>query len=238
MNHDRFLKNLQWLFESRERLGLYVILNFNELRQNWFEIPMIFRFAAQNSCRVHTNHCVGPEFCTIYDLPRRELLYVQEFLVRQREELKQELVAHENHLPYDHLLVNIAARLDAGAEPTWSPEFRAYLENRERGASDAAGDPEEFGAFLTEKVMTDGLLTAPIPGQEPFETPAKVAAEITRIVELGGPVAVRLLTAIEKTVAILGSEWAPVGVEIAGARRRVAASIDRPASHTSAAAGG
>ncbi len=59
-----------------------------ETRQNWFEIPDIFRLAATLGAAVHVNHCIFPEHCVLYTLPLPELKFVLDYLRAEQGQLE------------------------------------------------------------------------------------------------------------------------------------------------------
>jgi len=112
IDHEKFMKNLNWLLGLRKRRRLKVILNVTELRQNWFELPELFRFAARIDCFLHINTCIHPDHCTLYTLPTNELTYLLDFFVREREKLDDELRMQGNNRSYQHLVSMIEKELD------------------------------------------------------------------------------------------------------------------------------
>ncbi|MGB5687365.1 MAG: radical SAM protein [Candidatus Electrothrix sp.] len=190
VDQEQLLRNLEWYLELRKRKSLIVLLNVTELRQNWFELPELFRFAAEKKCALHINTCIHPSYCTLYNLPSSQLNHVFEFLEKQREELERTLLKDRPQSRLKFLLSLVAGglRKDKGkSEGVLAVKgnrqsydyllsmIRAELERR------TGGPPIQEPAKIDEdRYGTDGLLAAPFPGSPPFETPEKVWAEIER----------------------------------------------------------
>ena len=83
-------------------------INVTETRQNWFEIPDIFRLAAKLGAAVHVNHCIFPEHCVLYTLPLPELKFVLDYLRAEKGRLEHPAgFATENAASYEFLLANL-----------------------------------------------------------------------------------------------------------------------------------
>lgn len=179
INQKRFLKNLDWYLNLRTRKPVFIMLNVTELRQNWFELPQLFRFAAEKDCYLHINTCIHPSYCTLYDLPTNQLSHVFEFLNVQKLELGRALQVKGNRQSYAHLLSMIRTELES------------------RSSKPSPDDPAELDI---SRYGTDGMLAAPIPGVPPFETPEKVLSEIQRIQKNLPQTGQRLITSMVQEI--------------------------------------
>jgi sulfatase maturation enzyme AslB (radical SAM superfamily) len=197
---DRFFQNLKWYLDLRNRKPVHVLLNVTELRQNWFELPEMFRFAANIDCSLHINTCIHPTYCTLYDLPTDQLNYVFEFLKRSKDTLSDVLKVRGNERSYDHLLGMIRTELEKRTPNTDQPEC-------------ARLDPSVYG--------TDGLLAAPRIGFGIFRSPEQVLAEVNRLKPFVSGFGDRLLSDIQAQArAVSGTvEWQRVEQIIASLRR-------------------
>lgn len=158
--HQVLHQNFRWLLELRERKGISLSINVTELRQNWFDLPQMFRFAASVDCGVHINTCVSPPHCSLYTLPTDQLEFVNDYLKRERDRLGSVLDVRGNRESYSLLLQMIDEELSR------------------RGPEDLL--PIEI-SVCRDRYGTKGLLAAPIPGEAPFDTPEAVMEEIDRI---------------------------------------------------------
>jgi sulfatase maturation enzyme AslB (radical SAM superfamily) len=182
INSDKFRSNLRWLLDLRKRKALNIILNVTEMRQNWFELPEIFVFAAQNDCHLHINTCLHPPHCSLYNLPPDELRYVHEYLEQSKQRILSALTVRGNDRSYDHLLMLVQTSL-------------SLKQNEESTSKCVVLDPRLFG--------TDGLMASPIPGLAPFETPVAVLAEVERISHHVDGFGARLLQEMRSQAALL-----------------------------------
>ena len=155
VQHDVFLRNLDWLLELRERRPIHLLLNVTEQRANWFDLPELFRFAARIGCAIHINTCIHPAYCSLYTLPTEQLELVRRYLEAQRDSLAEALTVCQNQNEYDHLLRLVTSELDART-PEWRP-------------------PDDWLPADPVRAATDGRLPAPIPGHPPFDTPESTA---------------------------------------------------------------
>jgi wyosine [tRNA(Phe)-imidazoG37] synthetase (radical SAM superfamily) len=156
--HSRFLENLDYLFDLRRRRPLRVMLNVTETRFNWFEIPSIYEFAAENQCYIHINTCLHPADCTLYDLPMDELTYVADYLECSAGLLGEKLDVMGNRRSYGHLLAMIRE------------EMAARLEGRTRHTQPLSRWP-----------IYEGLLAVPDWFETPFSSPECVMRELDRL---------------------------------------------------------
>jgi sulfatase maturation enzyme AslB (radical SAM superfamily) len=163
IDHERFLRNLEWLLELRRRKAVSIVLNVTETRHNWFELPALFAFAAQHDCYLHINTCLHPVDCTLYDLPTDEIAYVTDFLEEARAALAPDLEVRNLAVSYQHLLGMLHDEL----------------------AARAAGRVRPPGSYEMVVAATDGLLAVPLFFLPPFDEPAKVACELSRIAKFG-----------------------------------------------------
>ena len=160
IDYDRFMQNLDWYLKLRESKHVTIVLNVTELRQNWFELPEMFRFAASKDIHLHINTCIHPPHCTIYDLPTDQVIYVRDFLMEAKEGLGEDLAVRDNMRSYDHLLAMIEKELDS---------------------RDGVTDSKDPPALDMAMFGTSGQLAAPIGGVAPFETPEKLLIEVSRL---------------------------------------------------------
>lgn len=159
--HQVLHQNFRWLLELRQRKGISLSINVTELRQNWFDLPQMFRFAASVDCGVHINTCVSPPHCSLYTLPTDQLQFVNDYLKREKDRLGSVLDVRGNHESYSLLLQMIDEELNRRGPEALLPIEVSVCQDR-------------YG--------TKGLLAAPIPGEAPFDTPEAVAEEIDRLI--------------------------------------------------------
>ena len=169
LEHAAFLQNLDYFQDLRARKGVRLTLNVTEHRKNWFQLPEVFRFAAQRRLGLHINTCIHPHNVTLYTLSDDQLRYVLAFLVDERARLVGEQADYPNLASYDFLLSLLRRELRSRG-PDWTPHY----ENVNR--------------------QSDGLLAAPIVGVVPFDQPLRVLQEAQRMVKFLAPdTALRLL---------------------------------------------
>lgn len=181
LQHDAFLRNVDYLLQLRERRGVRIGLNVTEHRKNWFDLPEVFRFAEPRRLPIHVNTCLHPHNVTLYTLPDEQLRYVLDHLVTWRERLRAEFPDFANLASYDFLLSLLRTEL-AGRGPSWRPQYT----NTNRHC--------------------DGLLAAPIAGTAPFAEPLAIVQEARRMVQSLAPeVAARL---VEDFLAPI-TDWSP-----------------------------
>jgi len=183
VQQDVLLRNIDWLLELRARRPLHLLLNVTEQRGNWFDLPELFRFAADIECPLHINTCIHPSYCTLYTLPTDQLEFVHAYLERKQGELGEALDVAANADSYRHLLSLIESELsgrDADYQPPddWLPK-----------------DPARAG--------TDGRLPAPIPGFAPFGTPDAMNRELGLMAAVDPQVLRGLYADIERHLAAM-----------------------------------
>ena len=189
IDHELFLKNFKWYLDLRKRRNVEVSLNVSELRQNWYEIPAMFRFAAENDCFLHINCCIHPKHCTLYDLPSDQLQYVYDFLEGQKARIASELSVRNNYRRYDYLLSLL-----------------------EKEYSTRGSETNGIEKPVDKRLMgTDGLLASPHPGKKPFESPDLLIKELERISRLGSGAGGRMMVEIEEGIRSLDNpkKWEP-----------------------------
>lgn len=188
---DRVFHNLRWLFDLRKRRPVDIVLNVTELRQNWYELPELFLFAAENDCHLHINTCIHPSYCTLYDLPADQLAYVLDYLERRRNDIQAALAVRGNELSYRHLLAMIRNSLNR-------PKIDGSL------LSEYTMDLDRYG--------TDGKLAVPTPGNVPFDRPETLIGEVTRAANYVPGFGERILDRLRSGTLRLRpkSRWQPV----------------------------
>jgi MoaA/NifB/PqqE/SkfB family radical SAM enzyme len=146
VDHRQQMENLERFHALCERRGIQLMLNVTETRQNWFELPDLFRLAARMGIGVHVNHCIFPDHCTLYTLPLPELKFVLDRLTAERDSIEQpRTVRKNNRQQYDFLLATIR-------------------QNYERRAASPSPETEPHAArFEYVKVALDGRLMMPSP---------------------------------------------------------------------------
>ncbi len=148
-----FQQNLAYYLDLRKRKPLYLMLNVTEHRKNWFELPEVFRFAAQQELPVHINTCIHPANVALYTLPNDQLQYVLDYSLRARDRLCRELGSFANLPAYDFYLSLLRRELEQ-REAVWRPAPQASTS------------------------LCDGLLASPIPGVAPFDRSDLVLEEV------------------------------------------------------------
>jgi MoaA/NifB/PqqE/SkfB family radical SAM enzyme len=89
VDQDAVLRHIDYFCGYARRKRVRVVFNVTETRQNWFEIPDIFRFAARMDIFVHINHCIFPDHCVLYTLEPSQLGFVLKRLTRERRLLRR-----------------------------------------------------------------------------------------------------------------------------------------------------
>ena len=108
VKHDVQMRNLDYFRDYARRKAVKLSLNVTETRQNWFEIPDIFRLAGTLGAAVHINHCIFPEHCVLYTLPLPELKFVLDYLRAEKGRLHHaDSFAAETAASYEYLLTNL-----------------------------------------------------------------------------------------------------------------------------------
>ena len=108
VNHELQMQNLALLDGLCRRRGIKLMLNVTETRQNWFELPDLFRLAARMSIGVHVNHCIFPEHCTLYTLPLDQLGFVLERLTAEQSLIRHPRAVRKNNTQqYEFLLTTL-----------------------------------------------------------------------------------------------------------------------------------
>ncbi len=142
--HEVLHRNFRWLLDLRERKGLALSINVTELRQNWFDLPQMFRFAASVDCGIHINTCVWPLHCSLYTLPTDQLRYVQDYLLRERDRLGALLDVRGNHESYGLLLRMVGEELRRRVPVACSGDIGlcgSLRNQRALGGADSGGGP-------------------------------------------------------------------------------------------------
>lgn len=136
VKHGLQMRNLEYFRDYARRKAVKLSLNVTETRQNWFEIPDLFRLGATLGAAVHINHCIFPEHCVLYTLPLPELAFVRDYLVAEQGRLQHTAsFAAENAASYAFLLQNLdqsyrrraAAATGEGIDAAMAVASRGYV---------------------------------------------------------------------------------------------------------------
>ena len=134
VKHDVQMRNLEYFRDYARRKSVKLSLNVTETRQNWFEIPDLFRLAATLGAAVHINHCIFPEHCVLYTLPLPELKFVLDYLSSERGRLHLTPdFAAENSGSYAFLLENLAQAYRRRADVRQRDDLDAALQHASQG---------------------------------------------------------------------------------------------------------
>ena len=199
LRNSKFLQNMAYFLDLRERRGVDVMLNVTEHRKNWFELPEVFRFAEERKLYLHINTCIHPHNVTLYTLPQDQLRYVLAYFEAQRSRLLSDYPEFSNLTNFDFLISLVRSELESRG-PEWEPT----IHNRNQA--------------------TDGWLAAPRPGIAPFADPNTVRAEAQRIVTaLDGGIAARMLDEMARRTAALDDSdgWGTVHSELIALRNEL-----------------
>ena len=146
VDHREQMENLDLFHRICAERGIQLMLNVTETRQNWFELPDLFRLAARMEIGVHVNHCIFPDHCTLYTLPLPELEFVLGRLTAERDTLRHpRSVARNNRQQYDFLLDTIRQTYER------------------RAATEVEGSEPPRASIDYVKVALDGRLVMPSP---------------------------------------------------------------------------
>jgi MoaA/NifB/PqqE/SkfB family radical SAM enzyme len=149
VKHAVQMRNLEYFRDYARRKSVKLSLNVTETRQNWFEIPDIFRLAARLGAAVHVNHCIFPEHCVLYTLPLPELKFVLDYLRAEEGRLEHPAgFATENAASYEFLLANL------------DQSYQRRADLAQRDAIEAALSQTAKGYVLVER---DATLVMPSP---------------------------------------------------------------------------
>jgi MoaA/NifB/PqqE/SkfB family radical SAM enzyme len=134
VKHEVQMRNLDYFRDYARRKGVKLSLNVTETRQNWFEIPDIFRLAGQLGTAVHINHCIFPEHCVLYTLPLPELKFVLDYLLAEKGRLGPAAdFIMENAASYEFLLENLRQSYRRRADPDQHDGIVAALSQASKG---------------------------------------------------------------------------------------------------------
>lgn len=134
VKHDVQMRNLEYFRDYAQRKAVKLSLNVTETRQNWFEIPDLFRLASTLGAAVHINHCIFPEHCVLYTLPLPELKFVHDYLAAEQDRLEHTAgFAAENAAAYAFLLQNLDQSYRRRADVATGEDIDAALSHASKG---------------------------------------------------------------------------------------------------------
>jgi MoaA/NifB/PqqE/SkfB family radical SAM enzyme len=142
VKHDVQMRNLEYFRDYARRKGVKLSLNVTETRQNWFEIPDLFRLAGTLGAAVHINHCIFPEHCVLYTLPLPELEFVHGYLAAEQDRLQHPPDhAAENAASYAFLLRNLDQSYRRRADVATGEDIEAALSRASKDYAGVERDP-------------------------------------------------------------------------------------------------
>jgi hypothetical protein len=142
VKHDLQMRNLEYFRDYAQRKSVKLSLNVTETRQNWFEIPDLFRLAGTLDAAVHINHCIFPEHCVLYTLPLLELRFVLDYLEAEQGRLRHSAAfASENAASYEFLLANLRQSHNRRLDVTQREGIDAALSEASKGYVRVVQDP-------------------------------------------------------------------------------------------------